>query len=243
MRERDCSGLAIARKSPSSDRALTVGFLRQFRSLVAQLARARDRRTIVLISDGFGIEPGAKPSLLDAYFPFASHCFVPGLVNCPRSGLMNSARMADEFEPILQLARGATSPLIRSIRGACTASRPSTHRCRGLRKCGRGSGTRREKQRRGRRQYPGRDRGGDGRHGLSRQQQPAGRTGARVRRWPRLLHACLCSGECELRREVPRDYGSGARLEGGGEGQTRLLGPPSNPASRGWSGSCRWSPP
>ena len=42
------------------DRALTIGFLRQFRALIAQLARARDRRTVVLISDGFSIEPAGK---------------------------------------------------------------------------------------------------------------------------------------------------------------------------------------
>lgn len=88
-----------------SERTLTMGFLREFRALISQLARARDRRTVVLISDGFGIEPGREAySLFDAYFPFASHCLVPRSVNCQRGGLMNMARMQEEFEPILQLA-------------------------------------------------------------------------------------------------------------------------------------------
>lgn len=73
--------------------------------MISQFARARDRRTVVLISDGFGIEPGHDAyALADAYFPFASHCLVPAGVNCPRSGLTTSVRMQEEFEPILQLA-------------------------------------------------------------------------------------------------------------------------------------------
>jgi len=86
------------------DRTLTIGFLREFRALILQLARARDRRTVVLISDGFGVEPGREVySLVDAYFPFASHCLVPPTVNCPRS-LTSTVRLQDEFEPILQIA-------------------------------------------------------------------------------------------------------------------------------------------
>lgn len=91
------------------ERTLTVGFLREFRALISQLARARDRRTVILISDGFGIEPGSEAySLFDAYFPFASHCLVPWsgplAVNCPRSVQITTDRMQEEFEPILQLA-------------------------------------------------------------------------------------------------------------------------------------------
>lgn len=87
------------------ERMLTVGFLREFRALIAQLARARDRRTVVLISDGFEIEPGREVySLVDAYFPFASHCQVPPTINCTRSGQISTARLQEEFEPILQLA-------------------------------------------------------------------------------------------------------------------------------------------
>jgi VWFA-related protein len=87
------------------ERTLTTGFLREFRALITQLARARDRRTVVLISDGFGVEPGREPyALLNAYFPFGSHCLVPPTVNCPRGGMTTAVRMQGEFEPILRLA-------------------------------------------------------------------------------------------------------------------------------------------
>jgi VWFA-related protein len=87
------------------DRTLIIGFLRQFRSLVAQLARGRDRRTIVLLSDGFQIEPGREAyELMNAYFPFSSRCLVPPTIACPPNGLLSAARMQDEFEPILKLA-------------------------------------------------------------------------------------------------------------------------------------------
>ena len=87
------------------ERTLTAGFLRGFGGLISQLARARDRRTVVLISDGFGIEPGHEAySLVNAYFPVASHCLVPATVNCPPSGRMTASRMQEEFEPILRIA-------------------------------------------------------------------------------------------------------------------------------------------
>jgi VWFA-related protein len=87
------------------DRTLTVGFLREFRSVVAQLARARDRRTIVLISDGFQIEPGREAlALVNAFFPPASHCLVPQGIFCPPNGQLSTNRMSEEFEPILKLA-------------------------------------------------------------------------------------------------------------------------------------------
>jgi len=103
------SGMARANSESTQigelERTLTTGFLREFRALISQLARARDRRTVILISDGFGIEPGREAySLIDAYFPFGSHCLVPRIVNCQRSGLTNTVRMQEEFEPILQLA-------------------------------------------------------------------------------------------------------------------------------------------
>jgi len=87
------------------DRTLTVGFLRQFRSLVTQLARGRDRRTIVLLSEGFEIVPGREAyDLVDAFFPYASHCMVPATVQCSRNDRQSYERMQDEFEPILKLA-------------------------------------------------------------------------------------------------------------------------------------------
>jgi VWFA-related protein len=87
------------------DRNLTIGFLRQFRGLVVQLARARDRRTIVFLSDGFQIEPGREAiALVNAYFPQASNCLVPPGVYCPPTTMLSTERMQDEFEPILKLA-------------------------------------------------------------------------------------------------------------------------------------------
>jgi VWFA-related protein len=84
------------------DRTVTTAFLRQFRYLVAQLARAHDRRTIVLLSDGFQIQPGREVvTLFDAYFPALSHSLAPA--NVLRSLLM-AGPMTDEFEPILKLA-------------------------------------------------------------------------------------------------------------------------------------------
>lgn len=94
-----------AQRIAELERTLNVGFLREFRALVSQLSRARDRRTVVLVSDGFGIEPGREAyALVDAYFPFASHCYVPQNVNCQHSGAMTVVRLQDEFEPILRLA-------------------------------------------------------------------------------------------------------------------------------------------
>ena len=89
------------------EETLTAGFLRQFGSLVGQLARARDRRTILLVSDGFSLEPGrAAQSLFTAFFPPASHCLVPADVFCPTNAMPQLGRMAGDFEPILKLASG-----------------------------------------------------------------------------------------------------------------------------------------
>ena len=94
-----------SRQIMEMDRALTIGFLRELRSLVAQLARARDRRTILLVSDGFTIEPGREAlALVNAFFPPASHCLVPPDIFCPPNGMQSTNRMAEEFEPILKLA-------------------------------------------------------------------------------------------------------------------------------------------
>jgi len=94
-----------SRQIAELDRTQSVEFLRQFRSLVTQLSRGRERRTIVLISPGFQIEPGREAySLVDAFFPAASHCLVPADVYCPPSAMQSTSRLADEFEPILKLA-------------------------------------------------------------------------------------------------------------------------------------------
>ena len=94
-----------ARQIGDLERTLTTEFLRQLRSLVAQLARARDRRTILLVSDGLSIDPGRKAfALVSAFFPPASHCFVPQDVFCPPAGVQTTSPMAEEFESILKLA-------------------------------------------------------------------------------------------------------------------------------------------
>ncbi len=91
------------------DRTLTVGFLREFRGLIAQLARAKDRRTVILLSDGFEIEPGREAfALVNAYFPFSSHCLVPPTISCLQTDMTAAVRLQDEFEPILQLAARAS---------------------------------------------------------------------------------------------------------------------------------------
>jgi len=94
-----------ARQVSELEETILVGFLRQFRSIVAQLARARDRRTILLVSDGFTVEPGrAEYSLMNGYFPAASHCLIPSDIYCPPSALQSVHRMSEEFDPILKLA-------------------------------------------------------------------------------------------------------------------------------------------
>jgi VWFA-related protein len=94
-----------SRQIAEMDATVTVGFLRQLGSMVAQLAPARDRRTILLISDGLAIAPGREAmALVNAYFPAASHCMVPSDVYCPPNQMISASRMAEEFEPILKLA-------------------------------------------------------------------------------------------------------------------------------------------
>jgi len=76
------------------DRNLTIGFLRQFRFLVSQLAQGRDRRTIILLSDGFQIVPGKEAyELLRAFFP-----------DLMGARMQSIERLQGEFEPILKLA-------------------------------------------------------------------------------------------------------------------------------------------
>jgi VWFA-related protein len=95
-----------ARQIAETDRVLTAGFLREFRDLIAQLARGRDRRTVILISGGFQLTPGKEArELFNAFFPPASHCLVPGEVICVSSDRLEAnERMQSQFEPILRLA-------------------------------------------------------------------------------------------------------------------------------------------
>ncbi len=91
---------AQAGQIASEERMVNVAFLSQFHSLVQQLAHATDRRTIVLISDGFLLVPGKEASeLLLAYFPDLR---------------FNSLRTVDrmqELDPILRLAANSNIPI------------------------------------------------------------------------------------------------------------------------------------
>jgi VWFA-related protein len=87
------------------DRTLTVSFLRELKGMVTQLSRARDRRSIVLISDGFQLELGREAEDLEsAYFPYDRHCLVPQDVVCPVNTQKNPVRLQSEIQPILQMA-------------------------------------------------------------------------------------------------------------------------------------------
>jgi len=95
-----------AKEIAETDRVLTIGFLREFRDLIAQLGRGRDRRTVILISGGFQITPGKEArELFNAFFPPMRHCLVPDTVVCVSSDRLDgSERMQSEFEPIVRLA-------------------------------------------------------------------------------------------------------------------------------------------
>lgn len=69
-------------------------FLRQLRDLVEQLSHGTDRRTVVLISDGFDLVPGrVEHMLLTAYFPEFRF-----------EALSSVERMQGEFEQVVRLA-------------------------------------------------------------------------------------------------------------------------------------------
>jgi len=79
------------------DRTVTRQYLAQFKSLVAQLARGRDRRTMILMSEGFEIVPGREAyDLMLAFFP-----------DMRQYGMRAGERMQDAWEPILQMAARA----------------------------------------------------------------------------------------------------------------------------------------
>jgi VWFA-related protein len=76
------------------DRVSNRSFLGQLHSLVEQLSHGNDRRTLVLISAGFGLVPGKEAhELLRAYFPEFRFAAL-GTVD----------RMQDEFEQLVRLA-------------------------------------------------------------------------------------------------------------------------------------------
>jgi VWFA-related protein len=83
------------------ERYRTTQFAKQFRAVVEQVARGNGRHTLVLVSDGFPLAPGAVPfGLLQAYFPeFRS------------TQAMEADGMQDVMEPIFRLAAKANVPV------------------------------------------------------------------------------------------------------------------------------------
>src|SRR5579862_9474654 len=105
-RDPECPALKMvlpsqARSIAELDRTLTTGFLRQFRTLIEQLAHGSGRRTVVLISDGFSLAPGkAALELLSTYFP-----------ENRSEALQANERMQSEFEPVVRLAAANNIPI------------------------------------------------------------------------------------------------------------------------------------
>jgi VWFA-related protein len=84
----------------AADRVDTMSFLSQFHSLVKDLARASDRRTLVLISDGFQLVPGKQAfELLVAYFPEL------------RSISLRTVDRMTDLDPVLRLAANNNIPI------------------------------------------------------------------------------------------------------------------------------------
>ncbi len=84
----------------AEDRVYNMAFLGQFKGLVQQLSRATDRRTVVLISDGFGLVPGKEAfALLVAYFPEF------------RSNSLRTVDRMPDLDPILRLAANRNVPI------------------------------------------------------------------------------------------------------------------------------------
>jgi len=82
------------------DRVYNIAFLSQLRTVVQQLSRATDRRTVVLISDGFQLVPGKQAfELLVAYFPEL------------RSNSLRTLDRMPDLDPILRLAANRNIPI------------------------------------------------------------------------------------------------------------------------------------
>jgi VWFA-related protein len=84
----------------AQERQDNIAFLTQFRSLVEQLSHGAGRRTIILISDGFGAVPGKEAyELLIAYFPEF------------RSLSLRTVDRISELQPVLRLAANSNIPI------------------------------------------------------------------------------------------------------------------------------------
>jgi VWFA-related protein len=89
-----------ANQIASQERIYTLSFLSQFRSLVQALARATERRSIILFSDGFQLVPGKEAfELLAAYFPEMS------------SIAFRTVDRMQDLEPVLRLAANSNLPI------------------------------------------------------------------------------------------------------------------------------------
>lgn len=76
------------------DRFLTVTLLGQLKTLVAQMTKSKEHRTVLLISDGFQLNAGREPwELLMAFFPELS-----------RSAMNAHDRLSSEFDAIVRVA-------------------------------------------------------------------------------------------------------------------------------------------
>jgi VWFA-related protein len=84
----------------AQERQDNVAFLTQFHSLIEQLSHGAGRRTIILISDGFGAVPGKEAyELLIAYFPEF------------RSLSLRTVDRILELQPVLRLAANNNIPI------------------------------------------------------------------------------------------------------------------------------------
>ena len=78
----------------SMDRMFTVTLLNQLKSLVSQLAKSNEHRTLLLISDGFQLNAGREAwELMLAYFPELS-----------RYALNGYDRLSDDFDGVVKIA-------------------------------------------------------------------------------------------------------------------------------------------
>jgi VWFA-related protein len=89
-----------ARAIALADQGYNMAFLSQLHSAVQQLTRATDRRTVMLLSDGFQMVPGKQAlELLIAYFPEL------------RSDAPPMFERMQELDPILRLAANNNIPI------------------------------------------------------------------------------------------------------------------------------------
>lgn len=77
-----------------TERNAMVAFLSGLRSLVSQLSKGKEHRTLLLMSDGFQLAPGHDAwEMLRAYFP-----------ELPRTSLGGLERMQSEFDSVVKVA-------------------------------------------------------------------------------------------------------------------------------------------